>query len=144
MSYSEDAQPNEMRHARKGNMVVPTIQTSQPVVGRLRRGRGFANDNTGRGGGNRGSFNPGIRARGGAFHPNSQPRALPPHLASGSRGSPQNRGQHRNRRFKKPKLVHAAIGNPGTSQISLQHQITSHRAPRGIAHEDSGKVMLYA
>ncbi|KAI0773944.1 hypothetical protein C8Q74DRAFT_797990 [Fomes fomentarius] len=139
MSYSEDAQPNEMRHARKGNTVVPTIQTSQPTVGRHRRGRGFANDNTGRGGGHRGSFNPGIRARGGAFHPNLQPRAFPPHLASGSRGSHQNRGQHPNRRSKKAKLVHAAIGHMGTSQNSSQHQVPSHRAPRGIAHEDSGK-----
>ncbi|KAI0334776.1 hypothetical protein GY45DRAFT_1046356 [Cubamyces sp. BRFM 1775] len=57
MSYSEDAQPNETRHARKGDARIPAIRSSRSVISQHRgysrgRGRGV-NHSTGRG---RGSF----------------------------------------------------------------------------------------
>ncbi|KAH9853781.1 hypothetical protein C2E23DRAFT_820480 [Lenzites betulinus] len=62
MSYSEDAQPNEVRHARKGNARVPAIRTSRLTAGPQQHrgytpqrgrpfyrgsGRGFANTSSG-------------------------------------------------------------------------------------------------
>ncbi|KAI0650010.1 hypothetical protein C8Q79DRAFT_360630 [Trametes meyenii] len=40
MANNEDAQPNEVRHARKGEARVPTVRSSRPVLGAQFRGRG--------------------------------------------------------------------------------------------------------
>ncbi|KAH9894259.1 hypothetical protein C8Q73DRAFT_509666 [Cubamyces lactineus] len=60
MSYSEDAQPNETRHARKGDARIPAIRSSRPVLGPHHRGYSHGrgrnmNQSSGRG---RGSFGP--------------------------------------------------------------------------------------
>lgn len=81
MPYNEDAQPNEVRHARKGNTVVPTIRpTTQPRVGpQGHRGRGFDS-----------------RAVPHRFR-GSAPRGGPSRATGGStlRGNNRDRGGHR-------------------------------------------------
>ena len=81
MPYNEDAQPNEVRHARKGNAVVPTIRpTIQPRVGPQRhQGRGFGS----RAGPHRGR---GTAPRGGPSRATG---------ASTFRGNNRDRGGHR-------------------------------------------------
>lgn len=130
MSYSEDAQPNEVRHARKGNTHVPAIRSSRPVLGSQRqghvsqRGRGLSR---GRGRGYNGPVHgphvsgPRQDAALSAGGPSSSHASRPGQSTSNWRGSTPNwahRRHHRSSRTpKKPRLEDAGI-IPGVNRVS--------------------------
>ncbi len=140
MSYSEDAQPNEVRHARKGNTRVPAIRSSRPVLGFQhrghvpQRGRGLSR---GRGRGYNGStFGPHVSgprqdAALSVGGPSSSHASRPDQSTSNWRGSTPDwarRRHHRsNRTPKKPRLEDAGI-IPGVNRVSSR-DAAEDRAP---------------
>ena len=103
MPHNEDAQPNEVRHARKGNSAVPIIRTSHSSVAPPGRGRGYTRNHPGRG--QRGPGAPYMhhppRRRGGSS--TSAPRGEPARVVEDSLSLPpghtaQRGGSSRKRR----------------------------------------------
>lgn len=149
MSYSEDAQPNEVRHARKGNTHVPAIRSSRPVLGFqhqgyvAQRGRGLSR---GRGRDYNGSAlgphvsGPRQDAALSAGDPSSSHASRPGQSTSNWRGSTRDRAHRRHHRSSrtpnKPKREDAGISTPGVDRVSSRDAVEDRTPLRAAAlHE---------
>ncbi|KAI0356648.1 hypothetical protein OH77DRAFT_218759 [Trametes cingulata] len=133
MSHSEDAQPNEVRHARKGSARVPAIRSSQSILGLQLRGSGYARGraiNRGRGrGSSSSSRGPPFRRRGAGSEASRYAGRPRPHGGSGRTDSSSREfapeqegpaGNHAHRpwdRRKSDGLSEFGVGHPSSVQV---------------------------